>query len=302
MAGMGCTEGYNRDWPNYNKRLVKRGFAALNRPRTDGNENKEGSGTKRGKGRPRVYDDVLIAFVCGLKAMLGKPYRMLEGMLGELLGPSGAGVPCYSTLWKRCNEFEAQRKICDDGKERIVAIDSTGIKVTMRGEWMRNKWKVRRGWLKLHILTDVETNEILSFIVTDERSGDAKHMLALVDDALSKGYNIIKVLADGAYDTRRNWNGMKHRKIEFVTNIRKNASTASKGCTCRAAAVRERNEIGDEAWKEKHGYRMRWKVESAISDLKRMFGEYVFSKTFANMVKEIGRNIDAFNQLKRVTT
>ena len=297
MAGMECSKQYKRNWPEYNKKLVKRGLAVLSRPQTSEEEKEE---TKRGKGRPRVYDDVMIAFVCGLKAMLGKPYRMLEGMLTDLLGSSETRIPCYSTLWKRCNEFESKKATSDGKRKRVVAIDSTGIKVTMRGEWMRNKWKVRRGWLKLHILTDIETNEILSFIVTDERSGDAKHMLELVDDALSRGYNIVRVLADGAYDTRRNWNGMKERKIEFVTNIRKNASTASKGCICRAAAVRERNEIGDEAWKEKYGYRMRWKVESAISDFKRMFGEYVSSKKFKNMVKEIGHNIDAFNDLKRV--
>jgi hypothetical protein len=30
-----------------------------------------------------------------------------------------------------------------------VAIDSTGIKVADRGEWLREKWHRRRGWLKL---------------------------------------------------------------------------------------------------------------------------------------------------------
>jgi hypothetical protein len=96
------------------------------------------------------------------------------------------------------------------------------------------------------------------------------------------------------------WNGMKERNIGFVTKICKNASTVSKGCTVRAAAVRERNEVGDEAWKKERGYNMGWKVESAISDYKRMFGESVSSKTFANMEKEIGRKIECFNMMKSV--
>jgi mRNA-degrading endonuclease RelE of RelBE toxin-antitoxin system len=42
----------------------------------------------------------------------------------------------------------------------IIAIDSTGIKVTNRGEWMRGKWKVRRGWIRVHAEIDVKTNQI----------------------------------------------------------------------------------------------------------------------------------------------
>ena len=31
----------------------------------------------------------------------------------------------------------------------VIAIDSTGIKVTNRGQWMRDKWNVRKkGYLK----------------------------------------------------------------------------------------------------------------------------------------------------------
>ncbi len=33
-----------------------------------------------------------------------------------------------------------------------IAIDSTGIKVTNRGRWMRKKWNVKKkGFLKIHI-------------------------------------------------------------------------------------------------------------------------------------------------------
>jgi len=34
----------------------------------------------------------------------------------------------------------------------LPAIDSTGIKVTNRGEWMREKWQVRRGWIKVLVI------------------------------------------------------------------------------------------------------------------------------------------------------
>ncbi len=36
-----------------------------------------------------------------------------------------------------------------------LAIDSTGIKVSDRGEWMREKWHVHRGWIKVHMAVEV---------------------------------------------------------------------------------------------------------------------------------------------------
>ena len=33
----------------------------------------------------------------------------------------------------------------------MIALDSTGIKVANRGEWMRHKWHVRKGYLKIHM-------------------------------------------------------------------------------------------------------------------------------------------------------
>ena len=35
----------------------------------------------------------------------------------------------------------------------IIAVDSTGIKVTNRGQWMQDKWNVRtKGYLKIHVV------------------------------------------------------------------------------------------------------------------------------------------------------
>ncbi|RLG39329.1 MAG: hypothetical protein DRN91_00150 [Candidatus Alkanophagales archaeon] len=48
-----------------------------------------------------------------------------------------------------------------------MAVDSSGVKVANRGEWIRHKWKVRRGWIKVHIEVDVKTKEVVSIEVTD---------------------------------------------------------------------------------------------------------------------------------------
>jgi len=52
-------------------------------------------------------------------------------------------------LQKRINRLDIKIKdTTDDGKEFkdqyiVVAIDSIGIKVTNRGQWMREKWHVK---------------------------------------------------------------------------------------------------------------------------------------------------------------
>ena len=54
-------------------------------------------------------------------------------------------IPDYSTISRRINRLDI--KVIDDGGKEfkddyiIIAIDSTGIKVTNRGQWMNEKWK-----------------------------------------------------------------------------------------------------------------------------------------------------------------
>ena len=76
--------------------------------------------------------------------------------------------PDYTTISRRINRLDIK---IDKYKQKekdnyiiIVAIDSTGIKITNRGEWMRDKWNIkrRRGYLKIHLAVDVKSKRILS--------------------------------------------------------------------------------------------------------------------------------------------
>jgi len=53
----------------------------------------------------------------------------------------------------------------DDEKNIVIAIDSTGIKVTNRcPQWIFDKWNIRKkGYLKIHIAVDINTKEIYCF-------------------------------------------------------------------------------------------------------------------------------------------
>jgi hypothetical protein len=54
------------------------------------------------------------------------------------------------------------------GNDIVIALDSTGIKVGNRGECMRHKWHVRKGYLKIHVAVDIEQKRIVSLEVTSE--------------------------------------------------------------------------------------------------------------------------------------
>lgn len=139
----------------------------------------------------------------------------------------------------------------------VVAVDSTGIKVSNRGEWMREKWRVRRGWIKVHSMIDVETNQIPGLEVTDESVQDEQVFDLLLDQATSNcDENRVKmVLGDGGYDRNGIFNTLEKRRIQSGIKTRQDASTRSTGSAYRAECVRERNKSGGyNEWSVSIGY------------------------------------------------
>jgi hypothetical protein len=92
-------------------------------------------------------------------------------------------------------DIKLDTSIINSNDDIVIAVDSTGIKVANRGEWMREKWKTRRGFIKIHIAVDVKSKQITSIQVTKENVTDGKMLKSLVYDALSKA-DVKKVIAD----------------------------------------------------------------------------------------------------------
>lgn len=65
----------------------------------------------------------------------------------------------------------------------VVAVDSTGIKVTNRGDRIREKHGTkRRGLIKVHPAVDVETRKPVAFEITDEKTADHEMVEPLLKD------------------------------------------------------------------------------------------------------------------------
>jgi hypothetical protein len=65
MAGMGCTEEYNRHWDVYNRRLVDRGALLSDLSWIPHHKDEVARMNHKKHGRPFVYGETLISYVCG---------------------------------------------------------------------------------------------------------------------------------------------------------------------------------------------------------------------------------------------
>lgn len=274
-----------RDWKGYNEALVKRGLILLDldfvanwtRELKAMNERKEGAKYR--------YPESFIKLLAVVHAYV-LPYRQLEGFMRALSQHvDGLKAPDYTTIWWRVAKMNIDiAKNVELDKDVTIAVDSTGIKVSNRGEWIRKVWKVKRGFIKVHIAVDTKTKQILAIEVTKENVGDGKMLGRLVESSGRKG-NVRRVLADGAYDSKNNFRMLASNNIEAVIRVRKNASLKGGGCMPRKFAVLE--QLGNDGWRHEKGYGYRWMAESAFSSLKRIFGEYITSVRWKNIFNEL---------------
>jgi hypothetical protein len=200
----------------------------------------------------------------------------------------------YTTLHKRISKQSLEIQIPEN--DAVVAVDSTGIKVTNRGDWMREKHgKKRRGWLKVHVAVDVESKRLLSLEVTEEDTSDNEVLRPLLKDV-----NIEEGLMDGAYDTNDAFEFMKSKGVDCPgIKIRENA-VVSKDESARSTAVLEFKKMGYKGWKQMHQYGRRWAVEGFFSSIKRIFGETVRATSPEGMVAEIKRAFILYNILMSI--
>ena len=244
-------------------------------------------------GQPYLYPESLIRFLAILHAK-SLDYRALQGVtsaLSKRLGPFP--VISFSQIRRRINALKLE--FSPKGGNLVVGNDGSGIKVSNRGEWIRQKWAVRRGWVKVVVLGDVKGN------IVDIRIGNEN----LDENASGRGMlrnnkeYIEKFMGDGAHDTKKNFKLLHQLGIEPVIKIRKNASTKSKGCLPRKKEVLAYKEKGYEKWAEEKNYGLRWPAtEGIFSATKRIFGESVNSHKKRSIYHEARLKFWAYQQLK----
>jgi hypothetical protein len=288
----GCGEPKARNWQEYNETLVKCGEKYLTFSFLD-SWGKDLEELNRDKlGRRFAYPWAFIELLMMIHVIFHLPYRQLEGFLRKLSELIPEIKPTdYTNIWRRGTQLKLNipETISASDDPVVIAVDSTGIKVTNRGEWMREKWKIHRGWIKVHLAVDVKTKEIVAIEVTDERVSDGSKFNSLISQAEENlyGRKIKEALGDGAYDRREIFDYLQQKGIQPVIKIRSNAITKARGSPARARAVRELKDLGYQSWKEKYNYGRRWAAESVFSAVKRISGEHVMATKTENMMQEV---------------
>jgi hypothetical protein len=280
----------SRNWAEVNAQLVRRGEFYLDLECVKNWQRELKQMNRKKSGAPYKYPNSFILFASVIYSFFRMPYRQLEGFIGKL----GTYVPGliaadYTTLHRRISKLALQIPIPDE--DVVVAVDSTGMKVTNRGEWMREKHgKTRRGWLKVHVAVDVKSKKLLSIEVTEETTADSEVLRPLLKDI-----NIKDGLMDGAFDTNDAFNFMKEKGVDCPgIKIRENAVVGEEPSP-RSNAVLEFMKNGYKGWKQMHQYGRRWAVEGYFSAVKRIFGETTRASSTEGMISEVKRSFILYN-------
>jgi len=286
-----------RDWGRYNEALVRRGeilldFSVMDEWRSELDRVNDGK-----VGEPYHYPEVFMRLLGFIRLLFHLPYRQTEGFIRALSRyVEGLQPPDYSTIDRRVNRLDLslEDNLVKSKGPVSIAVDASGIKVHNGGDWIRRVWKVKKGYLKIHFAVDIKTKQIVSMDVSSEKVHDGRRLKRLIKKAREK-VRVKRVLADGAYDSRENFNFLSENHVKPIIRVRSNSIPNSKGCMSRKLAVIEQKTFKPKSWSRIHRFGYRWRVEGAFSSIKRIFGEYVTAKKFVNMAREMAMKTSLYN-------
>ena len=119
----------------------------------------------------------------------------------------------------------------DAGDGITTIIDSSGLKITERGDWLAAKWKgKRRGWIKIHIAIDADAMNVVSLTITDGHRSDTKEFRNVLNPTIWKAPEVQR---DKGYESRSNFNYLLKNDVKATILPRENASALSRGSPAR---------------------------------------------------------------------
>lgn len=293
------------NWSQYNKSLKQRGSLEIwisdDIEEIWYEENRINDGT----GNPREYTDKAIRLAYELKLCFKQPLRQLEGMINSLFKLSGLSITCpdYSTLSRRCGTLDLKiptifKKSTDETEDKIIAIDSSGLKQYGKGEWHQEKHKVnpRRTWRKIHLAVN-ESHVIIATLLTEKSVHDAEVVPEMLEQ-ISKPAN--RYIADGAYDTKDVYDAIeKHStKAKIVIPPRDNAVESDQWHAERNKSLDIIEEHGKGAWCKMRKYGRQNYAELAMQRYKRIIGNKMHSR---DLVRQGNEAIIAASILNKFT-
>jgi hypothetical protein len=195
-----------------------------------------------------------------IRVLWNVPFRILESFVRILSKITGKFRPLtYVSIFKRIRKIDVKKLMDEISKSNInkedmyIIIDSTGFKITDRGEWINNKYnKKRKGWIKVHLAIDPKSFNIVSLSITDEKVHDSKEFKKVMDPVVKKTK---VVYADKGYDSKEIYNYLSNNgnrssdsTEEECDNKGKRKSSKGKISKGDKEDWRRRMEKGSELW------------------------------------------------------
>jgi transposase len=170
--------------------------------------------------------------------------------------------------------------------EDRCAVDSTGFRTTRFNYYREEKYNPTRKniWLKCHALVGIRTHAIIAVEITEGAAGDAPMFSLLVERAKEAGFQLKEILADRAYNSRKNFQVAEDHGMTALIPFKSNQTGQSKGCP---AYHRMYLFFSYERQKFEDHYRDRAQVEVTFGSMKQRIGETVLSRSFTAQVNEI---------------
>ena len=271
----------NRIWKIYQKELVLQGEFFFDLNFLENWDNELDKMNKDKQGAPYQYPNSLFNWLSPIYSFLSS--RKLEGSMNQLSKYIPRLKSCdHSTIIDRLNKLNLILDF-DRTKSYRGAMDSTGNKVTNRGEYITKKWRVQRDWVKVSIVIDRFTKELLDVeVALDKEASDAKLAEKHLDNL--QDVKIIDMAGDGAYYQKNLYQKLKDKKIRPVIKMRKDGVS---GIGPMRSEVRIMKDLGGyEPWRDEYDYGHRWNIEGYNSSTKRCFGECCRMHNKENCFKE----------------
>lgn len=319
--------GKERDWHTYEDKLVGRGELSWMLRDPDLFQTRC-LGPKGG--RP-AYSPAALAVCTVMRAAGALDWRSTEGRVRDLARLSGwdGPTPDRATMARKAADPQVTAAVeaffiahGNRASRRagpvIILVDSTGVTLCGPGGYLRDKHKdPRRGkYHILHLATDAQTGEILSFELTEStrcvkpgdhndglecdcpKIGDSPVAGRMLQRLASAGIQVDALVGDGAYSGSPLRAVAQEVGARVIAPLPVNAGyqpESRPGAADRNNQVMQERHLGAAEWKDRVGYHVRSSVEADIGAFKATLGDKIRSKHIGTARAEIAARVGLRN-------
>ena len=216
-------------------------------------------------GQPYLYPESMIKFLAVLHCKFD--FRALEGFMFWLSENYKYKFPAisYTQISRRYNALEFDFKILEeDMKDYLdIGVDGSGEKSTKRGGWMREQWKVKKGWIKV-VIMGCKNKKGKKYTIDIRVGNEGLDERASARGMVRKNHkNIGVLLADGLHENEDMFNLCDKYQIPTAIKLRDNCSVKTKSPR-RKKEVRIYKSMPYEEWSREKDYGQRWPLTEGI--------------------------------------